>query len=694
MPSLAFALADDPPNCYQEFAHGAWSLKYNDGANTGNCAQKDQCLCYGAQPPSSPPTPPSPPPPRYPPAPPAVLMHLVSGSNFCERITMASGPFVGAECLTDGSGNYGANERCKAIVMSSVLVTVPEYFVEECASGCDYLTLDGIRYQHNDAPVDVPLDAGAVIEWRSDNANERAGFTLCAKPDANPKTPPPTPLPPPPPPYLPNQRPVSVFHLREYGACPAGQIVDTIEQCNAAATSLSLADTSAEADGQVAYHEDPPWCYYESGVLKFNVGGTNTGSCSATDKCVCEGVQSPAPPPPPPPPSAPLTSSFSITSGSAHCHFTSSPPRFGGQFDCVTDGPGYHENREECEILIMRDTRLVSIEYLVEAGFDYLEIGGTKHRDAGFDGQIARVGDVIKWHTDAAVVSPGFTICAENLPPPSPPPTPPPSPPPPSPAAPGGTSLPAVTMVTTVDVGGVGQFDANAYAISLATLVGVPVSDVTVTVSSRRQLLLSLSEQHQPHQPHQPHRSHRSQRSQRSQPPHGRTLATVTVTAQILTPDAAKATSVEALLNGKTPAQLSADLGVTVTSIAPTTRQAIVVFPPPSPMPSPPPPVPPLLPPLAGGGLAQSVSERAGPSTGTLVGAVVGGVAGLALIGVAVFRMRRHFARQGTTKMVGVGGFVDDIGESSTTTRSHAHAVETTEYAVESLELDDIETKI
>ena len=33
----------------------------------------------------------------------------------------------------------------------------------------------------------------------------------------------------------------------------------------------------------------PPYCYYEGGSLKFNTGGTNTGSCSSYDTCICLG---------------------------------------------------------------------------------------------------------------------------------------------------------------------------------------------------------------------------------------------------------------------------------------------------------------------------------------------------------------------------------------------------------------------
>ena len=32
---------------------------------------------------------------------------------------------------------------------------------------------------------------------------------------------------------------------------------------------------------------DPPFCYFERGSLKFNSLGTNTGTCTSNDKCLC-----------------------------------------------------------------------------------------------------------------------------------------------------------------------------------------------------------------------------------------------------------------------------------------------------------------------------------------------------------------------------------------------------------------------
>jgi len=63
-----------------------------------------------------------------------------------------------------------------------------------------------------------------------------------------------------------------------------------------------MADTTPSDDGQangVTY--DPPYCYYEFGSLKFNVG-TNTGPCTSVDQCLCLGPGPPTPPTPPAPP--------------------------------------------------------------------------------------------------------------------------------------------------------------------------------------------------------------------------------------------------------------------------------------------------------------------------------------------------------------------------------------------------------
>ena len=66
-----------------------------------------------------------------------------------------------------------------------------------------------------------------------------------------------------------------------------------------AAAALSLSDTTVSSDGQSGVSYDPPYCYYEGSVVKFNEGA-NTGSCTGTDRCVCRGYAPPTPPSAPP----------------------------------------------------------------------------------------------------------------------------------------------------------------------------------------------------------------------------------------------------------------------------------------------------------------------------------------------------------------------------------------------------------
>ena len=77
--------------------------------------------------------------------------------------------------------------------------------------------------------------------------------------------------------------------------CPR---VTSLAECSAAAAAMGLWDISATADGQHGVSHDPPYCYAESGSLKFNLDGSSTGSCTSTDTCVCK-ASSTGPPPPP-----------------------------------------------------------------------------------------------------------------------------------------------------------------------------------------------------------------------------------------------------------------------------------------------------------------------------------------------------------------------------------------------------------
>ena len=70
--------------------------------------------------------------------------------------------------------------------------------------------------------------------------------------------------------------------------CSAGShVIKSLSECSAAAVVLELSDTTAVDDNQSGVTYDPPYCYFENNVLKFNSNGLNTGNCTATDKCVC-----------------------------------------------------------------------------------------------------------------------------------------------------------------------------------------------------------------------------------------------------------------------------------------------------------------------------------------------------------------------------------------------------------------------
>ena len=61
-------------------------------------------------------------------------------------------------------------------------------------------------------------------------------------------------------------------------------------ECEEAARQLGLSDTTADDDGQDGVNYDPPFCYFESGSLKFNSLATNTGPCTTSDQCICSTI--------------------------------------------------------------------------------------------------------------------------------------------------------------------------------------------------------------------------------------------------------------------------------------------------------------------------------------------------------------------------------------------------------------------
>ena len=79
--------------------------------------------------------------------------------------------------------------------------------------------------------------------------------------------------------------------------------ITTSAECEAAAQSLGLSDTSAIPSpvGSSDSVNDPPYCYIENDSLKFNADGSNSGKCGEThndnpathDKCLCKNSSTP-----------------------------------------------------------------------------------------------------------------------------------------------------------------------------------------------------------------------------------------------------------------------------------------------------------------------------------------------------------------------------------------------------------------
>ena len=79
------------------------------------------------------------------------------------------------------------------------------------------------------------------------------------------------------------------FELRSSGRCL--MYITTSADCATAARALGVKDTTVEDDRQSKRSYDPPGCYYEGGRLKMNRDGSNTGSCSRSDQCLCKCAQ-------------------------------------------------------------------------------------------------------------------------------------------------------------------------------------------------------------------------------------------------------------------------------------------------------------------------------------------------------------------------------------------------------------------
>ena len=78
----------------------------------------------------------------------------------------------------------------------------------------------------------------------------------------------------------------TAFEIKKSGRC--NLYITSMAECSQAAKALGFSDTSASDDGQNNVSYDPKGCYYEGSSLKLNSRGTNTGSCTSSDQCLCK----------------------------------------------------------------------------------------------------------------------------------------------------------------------------------------------------------------------------------------------------------------------------------------------------------------------------------------------------------------------------------------------------------------------
>jgi len=189
-----------------------------------------------------------------------------------------------------------------------------------------------------------------------------------------------------------------------------------------------------------------------------------------------------------------------------------------------------------------------------------------------------------------------------------------PSPPPPSTAP----TVPAVIFATTVTAA---TFDADTYKQNLASVVGGGTTadditlEVTAVASGRRLQALRLRRLSE--------------------------AAELAVTATIRTTSEQVAVTIQSTLQSKTAAELTTDLGVTVTSVTAPVVTTITLYPPP-----PSPPIPASPSPTTAttevDGTENAISSGGDDDNTAVIGGVVGGVAFLLLLAVLFLLYKRQ----------------------------------------------------
>ena len=94
---------------------------------------------------------------------------IQSGSAYCQLTSNGA-------CVSDGSSNYGNNERCTIRAGTSLSVTAT-YFDTE--SGFDRISIGSTQWSGSSGPLSVLMNAGSVMTWYTDGSVARGGFTIC-----------------------------------------------------------------------------------------------------------------------------------------------------------------------------------------------------------------------------------------------------------------------------------------------------------------------------------------------------------------------------------------------------------------------------------------------------------------------------------------------------------------------------------
>ena len=78
--------------------------------------------------------------------------------------------------MTDGEGAYGTNEECRVKALRALVLTTPQYAVE---NGFDFIRVGETSFQGESGPRGMKVDPGTELVWSSDASQVGEGFKVC-----------------------------------------------------------------------------------------------------------------------------------------------------------------------------------------------------------------------------------------------------------------------------------------------------------------------------------------------------------------------------------------------------------------------------------------------------------------------------------------------------------------------------------